>query len=177
MESNGLKYGVILGLVYIAVLILFYFTNLNFLFSPFYTIPLTIVVFCVGAYLAISNEKAKLGGFIDFRQAFREGFIVVFAISAISGIFTYLLFSVIDPQLIELGRDYQIELLLSSWASELLSEEQKEQMVLELQKNETVSLNTVVFKGAIFTLLGAFFAWIIAFFMKEESPESDREVN
>ena len=175
MENNGLRYGGILGLIYIVVLMLLYLIDPSYLFNSILVVLFTIFLFCIGAYFSINKEREVLGGFIEFQPAFKIGFITVFTISTISCFFTYLLFNFIDPSLIDLGRDYQIEQLTSGWVGEKLTEEEKAEMIRELGKKEELPISSVLLKIAMYTILGSFFAAITASFVNNPAPENDAE--
>ncbi len=170
MENNGLKYGVILGLVHVVITMVVYFIDPNLLFSSLFTFLELFGLFILGAILAISNEKTKLGGFIGFSEAFKVGLIAVFVISAIANLFGYVLFNFIDPNLITMAKDYQIEMLTSGWMSDFLDEEQLEKIIDKLDEEEFMTLSATFFNIAFLGLVGAFFTAIISLILKRENP-------
>ena len=96
----ALMYGAILGLVSVFISLVFYFIGMATVNWTNYVNMLVSLVLLV--YLMIQYRNVHLGGYASFGQIFLMVLVSAGIISTIIGaIYSYLLFTVIDPDLIE----------------------------------------------------------------------------
>jgi hypothetical protein len=107
MEENAkapfwkpaLIYGAILGFVGILLSVIFYFLNLT---TESWVGWISIVIsIAVMAYCLVAYRKEYLGGYASFGQIFVMALVIGIISTVLSSIYTYLLYAVIDPDLIE----------------------------------------------------------------------------
>lgn len=152
MASNAaVKYGLIAGIGTIAYFLLFYFIDKELLFNPFvYWVPL-------GFYLALmwrALQVGEQGQAPGFRDALRTAFLVFVIANFLYYLFYYLLFGLIDPGLIDLQREVMRESLEQQ--GNLLSEEQREEMLKSLDGDGLIPTAGKVFFTFVRSLIGGF---------------------
>jgi len=101
--QTSLRYGLILGLVSILITVPLYITGL--MTNPSISMISALIyllVFVVVIVLAIrSHRNDKQGGFIKLGKAFLIGLLTSLFASILMFIFSYILYAVIDPDIIE----------------------------------------------------------------------------
>ena len=157
--------GVYLGIVLILVSVIFYVTGNSFAKSAQY---LSYVLFVAGIIWGQISYKKELGGFCSYGQAFLAGLLTMVFASIISSIYTYLLYTVIDPSLQEQLRIFTEEQML---AKGNVPEEQMEMALEMASKFQTPTMMVIfgIFGGA---LIGAIISLITAIFIKK-NPEDE----
>jgi len=93
------KFGIILGLVYIVISVLFYVMDLTF--ATWAMIPNIIVGLIVLFLLQRSYRDTCENGFITYGKALGSGMIMFIYAAVLVAIYTYILYAVIDPGLID----------------------------------------------------------------------------
>ena len=123
--KSSIMSGIYLAIVLILLSVIFYVTG-----NPFSKVSqwLTYAILIAGVVLAQVNYKKALGGTMTYGQALAVGLLTVVFASIISSIYTYLLYSVIDPSLQEQMRLYTEEQMVKKGN---VPEEQME-MALEM---------------------------------------------
>lgn len=117
--------------------------------------------------VGISSRKA-LGGFIEFNQLLKPLF-KSFAFAYIfKYIFVYVLITVIDPTLLDLSKDFYLQLIIENkdpnWTDEMLQQ--------QIEAFNAQPLNVFDFMGLTIELvMGFIMALIISFVLKIEKPE------
>ncbi|KPL14561.1 MAG: hypothetical protein AMS26_10280 [Bacteroides sp. SM23_62] len=161
---NGLVWGAILGFVGIIYSVILYMLgqNLNQTMS-YLGILITIVVLI----LAIRSFRDNVrGGILPFGPAFQFGFVVILVSSVIGIIYAYLLWTVIDPDIISKMKDMQMEKMLEKG----LPEDALDQAMAISGKFMTPLMMTIFgFVGQVF--MGTIVALIIAAIFKKNEPE------
>lgn len=154
--KSALTTGVYLGIVFILSSVVFYVMG-----NPFSKVAqyLTYPIMIAGIALAQISYKKTLGGEMTYGQAFGVGLLAMIFASVISGIYTYLLYEVIDPSLQEQLRIYTEEEIMKKG----IPEEQLEiavNMAAKFQKPAIMAVMAIVggaFMGAIISLITAIF--------------------
>jgi len=96
--KSSLTYGLYLGIVLILVSVAYYATGNTFSKSVQW---ITYAVMIAGVIYAQLSYRKSLGNTMTYGQALGVGVLTMVFASVISGFFTYLLYSVIDPSLQE----------------------------------------------------------------------------
>jgi hypothetical protein len=165
---NGLVWGAILGFLGIIYNVILYMLdqNMNQTLSIL-GILITIVVLIIGVRSFRDNVR---GGVLPFGPAFQFGFIVVLVSSVIGIIYSYILWTVIDPDIIGKIKDMQMEKMLEQG----VPEEALDQAMAIAGKFTTPLMMTIM---GLFSavLMGTIVALIIAAIFKKNEPE-DLEV-
>lgn len=98
LMNNAVKHGGILGIISIALTLVFYVVDYSLLASWKVGLFSFAIFLGYGIYAGIGYRK-EIGGYLSFGKAFQHGFLI-FAFSAlISTVFNILLYTVIDPEL------------------------------------------------------------------------------
>ena len=155
--KSTLLSGIYLGVVLILYSVVLYSTGNSFSKAAQYgTYPIIILGIIYGQ---ISYKKA-LGGTMNYGQALAAGLLTMVFASFLSGLFTYLLYSVIDPSMQEQLRIYTEEQMAQQGN---ISEEQLDMavnMATKFQKPIIMFLMAIfggAFMGTIISLITAIF--------------------
>ncbi|MCF6357453.1 MAG: DUF4199 domain-containing protein [Draconibacterium sp.] len=165
--KSALTSGVYLGIVFILTSVVFYVMG-----NPFSKVNqyLMYPIMIVGIALAQISYKKSLGGEITYGQAFGVGLLAMIFASVISGIYTYLLYEVIDPSLQEQLRIFTEEEIMKNGIPE-------EQLEMAVNMSAKFQKPIIMFVMAIFggAFMGAIISLITAIFTKknpiDEVPE------
>lgn len=159
----SLTYGLLLGIALIVYSLIMYLLDID-LESKIQWIAYLIIA--GGLYWAMTSFKDKLsGGFITYGKAFGVGFWTGLFAAVVSGIFTYIYVTMIDPGMIE-------EILLNAEDKILESNPNIGDEELEMALSYTEKFTSPVMIAILGFLSSAFFATIlsliIAIFVKRE---------
>ena len=158
----SLIYGVILGLALVIYSSLLYVTNLMFVQVLGY---LSFVIIIVIMYLGEKAYRDKgLGGSINYGQAFLTGLLIVVFASVISSLFTYLLYTVIDLDLVEKSLKFQEDKMIASGKYT----DQQIEFGMNMARKFTTP-NRMLIMGILGSaFFGAIFSLLISIFIKKE---------
>ncbi len=163
MWKSALTYGVYYAVLGIAITVIFYATG-NILSKALQPVGVAIMV---AAIVAIQlTYRKQLGGYISYGQALSVAVFSMFFASVISSVFTYLLYAVIDPGLIEQIRLATEEQLYERGMSD-------EQIAAAMQISAKFQSPLIIAISGLFA--APFFALIIglitSIFIKKNDPE------
>jgi hypothetical protein len=161
---NGLVWGAILGFVGIIYNVILYMLDQNLNQNLGYLgILITIVVLILGVR---SYRDSVMGGVLPFGPAFKFGFVVIVVSTVIGLVYAYILWTVIDPDIIGKMKDMQMEKMLEKG----IPEEALDQAMAISSKFMTPVMMTIVglFSGV---LMGTIVALIVAAIFKKNEPE------
>ena len=166
MENPSVKWGLIAGLGVMISSLLFYLVDVNLFFSV--SSYLIWIVYIVCMVFAVRDQIKAQKGFISFKEAFSTAFVVFVLSSLMYYIFYYLMFNVIDPDLLDIQREMTVEAMEA--LSGFLSEEQMEEAIAKATSQD-VGIGTVSMAYLISLIFpGAIIAAIIAAIMKKNNP-------
>jgi hypothetical protein len=160
--------GVYLAIALILLSVIFYVTGNSFSKTAQY---LTYPIMIAGVIWGQVNYKKELGGFAAYGQMFTAGLLTMVFASIITSIYTYLLYTVIDPSLQEQLRIFTEEQII---AQGKVPEEQLEMAINMTAKFQTPTMMLIMgIAGGAF--IGAIISLITAIFIKknpaDEVPE------
>lgn len=159
----ALIYGLILGLVSVFLSLVFYFIGLSTAnWTSWVTLLVSIVLL---VYLMIQYRNVHLGGYASFGQIFLMVLVSAGIVSTIIGaLYQYLLFTVIDPGLVDQIRIVAEERIMSN---SRIPESMYDDIMEKMEKRMTVGymIKMAVILGPI---INAFLGLIIAAFVKKE---------
>ncbi len=161
---NGLVWGAILGFIGIIYAVILYMLDQNLNQNLGYLgMVITIVILILGVR---SYRDNIMGGILPFSPAFKFGFVVVVVSTVINLIYSYILWTVIDPGIIGKMKDMQMEKMLEQG----ISEEALDQAMAISGKFMTPLIMTIM---ALFfgILIGTIIALIVAAIFKKNEPE------
>lgn len=176
METNvnvwkaNLVNGLILGLIGVVYTLLMYFFDLTFKqWQGWIWILLEIVILF---FLVKSYRDNYRHGMITFGQAFGAGMVICLYYAIIAAIFTYILYAVIDTNLVDKQLAFTEEMMLERGlpeeAVELSMNMQKKIMIPEVMA--PISILGSMFYGLVMSLI------IAAFVRREGNPLVDAPV-
>jgi len=168
----SLTNGLILGLLGVVYSLVVYFLDLSFNKVQGYVFLLILIVALF--YLVKSYRDNFLHGYINFGQAVGAGVVIFVYYSIISAVFAYILYSVIDPGLIDkqlaFGEEMMIKRGLPQEAIDASMKIQKKMLVPGIMAPFSILGNMLT--GTIMSLLVAIFV------RKEGNPLIDSsEIN
>ena len=149
--------GVYLAIALILVSVIFYVTGNTFSKTAQY---LTYPVMIAGVVWGQLNYKKELGGTSTYGQTLLAGLLTMVFASVITSIYTYLLYTIIDPSLQEQLRIFTEEQMMARGG---MSEEQMEMAVKMAAKFQTPAMMVIMglvggaFVGLIISLITAIF--------------------
>jgi len=108
ISQSGLRYGVILGLVFIVMGMIFQFLNLDIETLQIVG-NINYVFLAIGITFAHKAFKNGGDGFLTIGQGLGIGTLISLIAGAMSGIFTYIYLKFIDDSMLTRIRDLQIE--------------------------------------------------------------------
>lgn len=161
----ALIYGAIAGFVGILLGVIFYLMNL---YAASWTqwvsilVAIAVLVYCLKAY---RNEY--LGGYARFGQLFLMALVIGVIASIISLIYSYLMYTVIDHELLDKIRLAAEEKMMNN---PRIPESMLDEMIERLEKNfepRRMYMMTVIGGTAMYAILGLILAAILK---KEETP-------
>lgn len=161
---NALTWGVIIGLVSIVYSVILYMFDQTFNRALGYA---GIIIMIVGLVLAMKSYRNNvLDGVLPFGKAFGFGVLIVVISALLGSIYTYLLYTVIDPGLQEKMLEFAADKMLESGR---VPEAQLDQ-ALEFSK-KFMSPGYLTVSGFIISCLGGTVLSLImaAIFKKEEA--------
>jgi len=152
-----LKYGLILGLVSIVFSVLIYMFDLTF--ATWTIIPSLLLSFVVLFLLQRSYRDTYNNGFITYGKSLGVGVVIFIYASVIIAIYTYLLYTVIDPGMI----DKQMAMAADKMVAKGIPEASMDaalKMQEKMLKPWIISLMgifTTIFYGFILSLISSIF--------------------
>ena len=143
-----------------------YLTDPNLLFQGWE--GLTWLFFLVQLVALGITMRKQQGGFIEFNQLIKPLFQSFFIAYIFKYIFVYTLITVMDPQLLELVRAFNIEFIIQQ-KQDNFTEEMIQQ---QIQRASTEEVSIFDFKGIVLHLVMGFILSLgISFILKLEKPE------
>ena len=162
----ALIYGAILGGVGVLLGLIFYFLDLttaNWTQWVSFVVGIVVMVYCLIAY---RNEYR--GGFASYGQIFTMALAISIIAAIIGTIYTYLLFGLLDPDLVDKIRLAAEERIMNN---PRIPESFYDQAMERLEKS--LSLKRMVMNAFIFgTVMNVILSLIVAAFVKKE-PKAD----
>lgn len=166
----ALIYGAILGFVGILFSLIFYFMDLAVArWTQWVQIAISVAVL---AYLLVAYRNEYLGGYASYGQIFLMGLVVGIIASIISAAYSYLLFAVIDPGLID-----QIKLMAEEriMSNPRIPESMYDDIMDRMDNRMTPMRMTI--QALIWgSVINAIFTLVIAAFVKKEQTPSGAAV-
>lgn len=170
VKKNGVNYGIIIGVISIVVSTIMYVIDLS-LFSKWWIGIIMFLVSLVIGIMAIAKAKSSLGGYISFKEAFTTFFIAMALGAAMSTIFMFILFNLIDPGAKEVIMEDVKEMTVNMMQGMGARTEDIRNQVEQLENTDNFSLvsqlKSYVWGLLIYIIIGL----IVAAVMKKNKPE------
>ena len=164
----ALQYGAYTGLASFAFFLLLYFLGFNPLGPGSWLaiwIPVVFIVLATRLY-----RDHELGGYISYWKAVGVGLLVVVASAVMYDLLLYIFFVLIDPSLVQLQLNQDIESM--ERAKGMFSEENYEKLMAQFEKNKDKytagGLSVSNFEGKL--IVGFIISLITAAVLRKEKP-------
>jgi len=163
----ALIYGAVLGLVSVFLSLVFYFIGLSTEgWTGWVNVGVSIALL---VYLMLQYRKEYLGGFASFGQIFVMALVAGIISTIIGALYTYLLYAVIDPGLVEQMKIVTEEKIMGN---SRIPESMYDDLFEKMEKRSSAAYMT---KAALILgpVMNAIIGLIVAAFIKkEETPNS-----
>ena len=163
--KSAMTFGLIIGLIIVIYSLLLYMTD-NFVSKNTILGLLQWVILAGGLYYGIKTYRDQHSeGYITYGRSLGLGVLISVFVGVIMGVFTYLLYTVIDPDLLEKTIKIAQEEMLKTGMSE-----QQVETASEMQR--TITSPTIMLFSSIFTFafFGTIISLIVSIFTKKEKP-------
>jgi hypothetical protein len=166
MAKTALTYGLLIGILIIAISLVFYFSgNLTSNFSAY----ISYAVILAGIILATKAWRDEvMGGYISYGQALGFGTLTIFFAAVLTGIYIFVFYKFIDPA--------AINTLLEAAEEKMISQnpnisDQELDMALGFSKRLMspffLSISTIF----SYTFIGFVLSLLASIFMKKKDPD------
>lgn len=167
MENVSVKYGVMGGAATIIVSLLLWFIDPKVFLDYSWINYIVIIVFMI---LAGKEAKENDGGYIEFGDIFKHFFITFLIITLFSTVFQYILYNIIDPNLIVMAKEMAIE-AMEKITEAFGDEEMAETLIEQIEDKSLFTIGQMIQSWVFGLILGAIFSAILALIMKKKDPE------
>jgi hypothetical protein len=171
VKSIALNYGLYLGIALILINVAIYAIDLKLMANLWLGIIILLALIGFGVY-ATAKAKAHFNGVLNFKDAFTTYFITTVVGAIISSIFTFILYTIIDPDAAETIKQISIEATINLMEGFNAPAETVAKAVEEAEKVDQFSIeNTLksLVYGAVFQ---AVIGLIVAAIMKKSNPDA-----
>lgn len=168
MMPSASKHGVFLGIALILIQTIFYLADIKLDSGLGY---LTYLVLIGGLFLAIKVYRDQFNeGFISYGRSVGYGVLVAVLAGIISSVFTFILYEIIDPNLIDkLLIDTETQMLDSGIAEEQLD------MAMEMNR-KMITPTFLALMGVLGqAFMGLVFSLVLAVFLKKEGNTFEQD--
>ena len=162
----ALIYGAIVGFVGILLSVILYFLNLtteSWVQWVSLVVTLAVMVYCLVAY-----RKEYLGGYASFGQIYLMALVIGIISTILGALFAYLLYAVIDPELIDKVRLMAEERIMSN---SRIPEGTQADILERMEGRFTparIVRSSLIWGTVVYAILGL----ILAAFIKKSKPEN-----
>jgi hypothetical protein len=176
MNKESVKSGLLLGVISIAITMLVYVIDTELMVKWWFgLLSLGLSIFLV-SYFGIKYRKEEAGGFLSFGKAYVYSFTVIVVSAIVSTLFTFLLYSVIDPDLPQVLADasyeQSLEMMRSFGADPDSMDDDALDKIREQADNQFSSAGRA--KGLIWILVGSvIISLITGAIIKKKEPENE----
>lgn len=171
VKSIALNYGLYLGIALILITVAVYAIDLNLMANMWLGIGIIVLIIGLGVF-ATSKAKSAFEGYLSFKDAFSAYFITAFVGVAISSIFSFILYTIIDPDAAEEIKRISVEATINFMEGFNTPAEAIAKAVEDMEKVDQFSIgNTLksLVYGAVFQ---AVIGLIVGAIMKKSNPDA-----
>ncbi|MEY2963767.1 MAG: hypothetical protein RL754_1028 [Bacteroidota bacterium] len=170
IKTIGVKFGAYYGLVSIVYALYAYLFDAN-IYNQAWT-GILFFLLSVGIYMyAVAKVKKEFGGYITFKEAFSTFMVAAVVATAISTVFSMLLFGVIDPQYADLLFENTKEMMYNRLEGANLPEEKVAEILATLDERNPFTVGSLVRNFFFGVAFSAIIGLIVSAAMKKNNPE------
>lgn len=169
MDNPGLKRGLFFGAACVAIYLLTYLVSKKYLFIPGLW-PITGIVLPLTFMTLAARETRKMqSGFMSFRDSFSSTFLTFVIGTLIFTLLKYTMINIVDPSLLEIGREAGLESLDNYEA--MLGPEQTDYFRDALEQGGESRIMDHLTQWVWFLIFPGFlYSAIISAIMKKDAP-------
>jgi uncharacterized membrane protein YcjF (UPF0283 family) len=163
--KSAMTYGLITGIALVIYTVLLYMTD-NYISKNAFLGILQWLILAAGLYYGIKSYRDQYAeGYITYGKSLGLGVLISVFVGVIMGIFTYLLYVVIDPELLEKSLKFAQEEMLKSGLSE-------EQVEAATKMQRTFSSPIIMLFSSVFSFafFGTLISLVVSIFTKKDKP-------
>lgn len=170
--QHALKWGVILGIIGIALTGIFYAVDYTLLANWKFGIFVFLVSIGLTIYAGI-NYRGEIGGFLAYGKAFQHGFVLMAISGLLSTLFNMVLYTVIDPELPQKLTEVAMENAQAMMESFGMPEDQMDQALADARERteNQFSASGLAMSYGIGLIIYAVLAAITSIFVRKNPPE------
>lgn len=163
--KSAMTYGFITGVAIVIYTLLLYMTG-NYIAKNTFLGILQWLILAGGLYYGIKSYRDQFAeGFISYGRSLGLGVLISVFVGVVMGLFTYLLYVVIDPELLEKSMKYAQEEMLKAGMPE--SQVEAATKMQRTFNSPLIMLFSSVFSFAFF---GTIISLVVSIFTKKEKP-------
>jgi hypothetical protein len=171
MNSISIRYGLLAGMIMISLMILLYMLSpgsLASMWSIVFYMPLIFLMIFGGI-----TYRKEMGGEIDLKQAFVAVMLISVIATVMFDTFGYLLYSVIDPGLVEIIKEQAMENTREMMENFNAPEDQIDEQLAQLEEqdmNPTLKSQAIRYVSSL--VIGAIMSLLIALFIRRKNQDA-----
>lgn len=167
-DGESMKWGLIAGLILIAITTLNYTVLLSNYIVFLVTTFVIYIIYLVLYWISGVQQRKALGGYIEFKQAFRAIFITILISSVMLAAWEIIYSKVIDPQLAQKIQNATIEFMQRM----KVPEEKIDETITNFEKQDkNIQWGTLVSAFAIGIVVKSLFGMMVAYLIRRK-PET-----
>lgn len=171
MENHSVKNGLFFGLASIAYTLIVYLVSPKMLFSGFTGLLVALVMTVIFMVMAAKAERADNEGFLSYGEALKTTFFVFVIGSLISTIFSYILYNIIDPSLIDLMKESAVETATKMAEFFGAPEDQLDQIREEVMNQDmSMGVGRMILQWVYSLIFGFIVSLIVSAVVKKNAP-------
>lgn len=171
VKSIAINYGLYLGGILSLITVAVYAIDLNLMSNMWLGIGMIVLIIGMGIF-STSKIKSAFEGYLSFKDAFSAYFITTVIGIAISSIFSFILYNIIDPDAAEEIKKITIDATISMMEGFNTPPEIIAQQVEELEKTEQFSVLNTLKSLAFAAIFQAVIGLIVGAVMKKSNAEA-----
>ncbi|MCB0462847.1 MAG: DUF4199 domain-containing protein [Flavobacteriaceae bacterium] len=171
VKSIALNYGLYLGIALIVISVAIYAIDLKLMANLWLGIAMLIAIIGFGIF-STAKVKSHFEGILSFKDAFTAYFITTVVGAVISSIFSYILYTIIDPEAAEQIKQISIEATISLMEGFNAPAETIAKAVEDAEKVDQFSIGNTLKSLAFGAIFQAVIGLIVAAIMKKSNPDA-----
>ena len=171
VKSIALNYGLYLGIVLILISVAIYAIDLNLMANFWLGIGLLLLIIGMGVF-ATAKAKSHFDGILSFKDAFSTYFITTVVGVALSSIFSFVLYTIIDPDAAEEIKKITIEATINMMEGFNAPPETIAKAVEDAEKVDQFSIGNTLKSLAFGAVFQAVIGLIVGAIMKKSNTEA-----
>lgn len=175
IKMEALKYGFLVGMVGIILLLLAYILDPALLVNWKFSLGSLITVVALSVYFVKKYRNEERDGFLEFKEAFFMGFILLLVANLTSASFQILLYNVIDPEVAEIVIDQTLESTEVLMRSMGLNDEQIDEALDKLEEDipKSFSVGGILRSSWVYAVSALVLGLIVGAIAKKSKPDFD----